>query len=216
MSVPFKPFSTFAIFGSTQSGKTSFIFKVLKNLNELFETNPPKQVIYCYGIYQKLYDQMQNELGNIITFLHGLPSREQIEDLGRDRIHKLIILDDLMSEIASSKTIQDLYTQFSHHLGLSVVLISQNLFQQGKASRTIAINTSYLILMKSMRTASQISYLGRQLYPGKPGLLEQIYTDCMSVPYGYLIIDCNPHSDDKYRLRSHIFPGENTVIYQPI
>jgi hypothetical protein len=31
--------------------------------------------------------------------------------------------------------------------------------------------------------------------------------------YGYLVIDMHPTSNDKYRLRTDVFPGEDCIIY---
>ena len=39
-------------------------------------------------------------------------------------------------------------------------------FCQGKFSRTISLNTNYLILFKNPRDNNQISVLARQMYPG--------------------------------------------------
>ena len=65
-----------------------------------------------------------------------------------------------------------------------------------------------------MRNRSQIGYLGRELFPKNPNMLLESYEDCMKDSYGYLIVDLNPHSDDKYRLRTHIFPGQDVLIYK--
>ena len=69
--------------------------------------------------------------------------------------------------------------------------------------------------MRNLRAASQISHLGRQLYPGKASMLEEVYRDCTQEPYTYLVIDLAPESDDKYRLRTRVFPGEDPVVYIP-
>ena len=130
--------------------------------------------------------------------------------------HALLVLDDLMQEVSNSKDMVDLFCQYSHHMGISVMYVTQNLYQQGKFSRTIALNTHVLVLLKSMRNASQISCFARQLYPNRRGMLEEIYDDCMKTPFGYLIVDLNPSSVDLYRLRTHIFPEEYPpVIYMP-
>lgn len=94
--------------------------------------------------------------------------------------------------------------------------MTQNLFQRGSRSRTIALNTYYLVLMKNVRDASQIAFLGRQLFPGHSNFLLEAYADATKSPYGYLLVDTSPHSEDKYRLRTHIFPGEDPIIYQSL
>jgi hypothetical protein len=44
---------------------------------------------------------------------------------------KLIFLDDLLNE-AYSREVCDLFMKDGHHRNLSVILITQNLFHQGK------------------------------------------------------------------------------------
>lgn len=94
--------------------------------------------------------------------------------------------------------------------------MTQNLFQRGSRSRIIALNTYYLVLMKNVRDASQIAFLGRQLFPGHSNFLTEAYAYATKSPYGYLLVDTSPHSEDKYRLRTHIFPGEDPIIYQSL
>ena len=212
--IPFHPCSSMCIAGCTGSGKTHWVFRLLKNLPAMYANDPPHSVLYCYGVYQPLFDDMEKQVPNL-TFQQGLPSRQNIEDLTQDGRHHLLILDDLMSEVAASKTVQDLFCQFCHHRNVSVIYITQNIFQQGKCARSIALNTYYLILMRTLRAASQISHLGRQLYPGNGNMLEEIYRDCTQEPYSYLVIDLSPQSEDKYRLRTRIFPDEDPVVYIP-
>ena len=178
----------------------------------MFGDIPTDKILYCYGIYQPLFDQMKKDVPNL-SFHHGLPDVEDIETLSGG--HALLILDDLMQEVVNSKTMQDLFCQYCHHMGISVMFLTQNLFQQGKCARTIALNTHVLVLMKNMRNASQIAHFARQLYPNRKGMLEEVYEDCMKTTYGYLVIDMSPHTDDRYRLRTHIFPGEHTIVYIP-
>ena len=171
--------------------------------------------MYCYGVHQKLFEEMEKDLGDFIHFHRGLPSQEQIEQFTPNSAHRLIVIDDLVSEVTKSQTMQDLFCQFCHHRNLSVMFITQNLFQQGKCARTIALNTHYIILLKNMRNRSQISHLGRQLFPGKSHMLDEVYEDCMKEPYSYLVVDTSPHSQDENRLHMHIFPGECPVVYSP-
>ena len=211
--IPFKPCSTFCIVGCTGSGKTYWVRSLLQNLQDMFET-APVSVMYCYSVHQKLFQDMENEFHSFINFHNGLPSQEEIEEFSQDGIHRLIILDDLMTEVTKSQTIQDLFCVFCHHKCLSVIFISQNLYQQGKNARGIGLNTHYYVLLKNMRNRSQIAHLGRELFPKNPKILLESYEDCMKEPYGYLVVDISPHSDDAYRLRSHVFPGEDPVIYR--
>ena len=88
----------------------------------------------------------------------------------------------------------------------------QNLYQGGKCAHTITLNTSALVLMKSMRNASQICFLATQLYSGNIGFMMGAYQYAMKEAYGYLVIDISPSADDLYRLRAYIFLDEDTMV----
>ena len=105
-----------------------------------------------------------------------------------------------------------LFTQGTHHRCVSVILITQNLFPRGKHARTIALNTWYLVLMKNLRDTSQVSVLGRQLYPGKTKGFMEAYQDALT--HGYMVVDMSPHAENQYRIRTRIFPDEDTIVYQ--
>lgn len=72
-----------------------------------------------------------------------------------------------------------------------------------------------MVLMRNVRGASQISHLGRQLFPGKSKALTQAYDDVMKNVYAYLLVDVSPMGDDRYRLRTAIFPDKDTIVYVP-
>ena len=202
------------ISGATQSGKTYFVHKLLQNIKGMFSGEDISQILYCYGIYQSIFDKMEENIPNF-TLHEGLPSKEDIDNFSEKRKHLLVILDDLMSEVGQSHEMERLFTQGCHHRNLNVIFITQNIFQQAKCSRTIALNTHYLGLFRNLRDASQVSHLGRQLFPGKGQVLVDAYQEATRLPYGYLVIDVSPHSQDQYRLRTRILPGDDPIIYTP-
>jgi len=198
--------------GATGSGKTRWVFRLLQHLHGMYTENPPVEILYCYGIYQPLFDEMKRTLPHF-TLHQGLPSPQELDEYTRDGQHRLVILDDLMQQVIKNDQMELLFTQGCHHRRLSVIFITQNLMPQGKNSRNIALNTWYLVLLKNMRDTSQIAYLGRQIFPGKKNYLVEAYEDSMK--YGYLMIELSPHADDQLRVRSRVFPGEDPVIYLP-
>jgi len=76
----------------------------------------------------------------------------------------LIILDDLLND-AYSKDVCDLFTKGSHHRKISVFLITQNLFHQGKFCRDFSLNAKYIVVLKNVRDREQFSHLARQVLP---------------------------------------------------
>ena len=214
MTLPFEPCSSICISGQTGSGKTQWVYKFLTHINDMYSQDPPSKILYCYGIHQDLFEQMERSVPHFYS-KQGLPTVEELDAFTRDKRHKLIIIDDLMHEVMQNKDMELLFTQGTHHKCVSVILITQNLYPGGKHARTIALNTWYMVLMKNLRDVSQVSILGRQLYPGKSKGFLQVYEDALnSEKYGYFVVDMSPHAEDRYRLRTRIFPQEDPIIYR--
>jgi hypothetical protein len=150
-----------------------------------------------------------------ITFLKGLPTMEVVEDIIADDCHNLIVLGNLMHRVVQD--MEMLFTQGCHHRRLSVIFITQNIFRRGYQSRTIALNTTYMVLMTNIRDVSQVATLGRQLFPEHSSVDAELRRCTVQMsPYNYLALDMSLHSDDKYRLRTNVFPGEDTFTFQTV
>jgi hypothetical protein len=72
----------------------------------------------------------------------------------------------------------------------------------------MSLNSHYIVMFKNPRDAHQISILGRQMHPGKSRFLVEAFKDATAKPYGYLLIDLKPDTDEKYRIRTNIFPDD--------
>ena len=77
------------------------------------------------------------------------------------------------------------------------------------------LNSHYLVLSKNPRDVGQISILGRQTFSnGK--FLEESFKDATSRPYGYLLVDLKPDTEEQLRVRTNIFPDEvPQYVYVP-
>ena len=107
-----------------------------------------------------------------------------------------------------------LFTREVHHGRISVIMISQNVYHQSRYSRTISLNTSYLILMKTCRDLQQIHFLSRQMFPGTPKRLVEAHEDATRLPRGYLVVNnLTSSGDEDVRLSTSILPGETLVLY---
>src|SRR5712691_6856744 len=110
--------------------------------------------------------------------------------------------------------VEKIFTRMSHHRNISVIYITQNMFPKNKHARTISLNSHYMVLFKNPRDAGQFSILARQMYPAAGSRFAiEAYKDATSVPFGYLLVDLKPDTDEQYRLRSNIFPDETTSVY---
>lgn len=72
---------------------------------DMFEHSPPN-VLYCYGIYQDMFRDMEKTLP-YIKFYEGLPNSEQLKSLKENSI---IILEDLARCIVNSQDMEELFT----------------------------------------------------------------------------------------------------------
>ena len=201
---------TISITGQTGSGKTSFVRRLLQNKALLFDPEPT-EVMYCYGIYQKAYEEMEQEMP-FIRFHGGLPKESQINEFSNINEHKILIADDLMEKMMKSGEMGDLFTRGSHHKNITVIYINQNLYCPGKHARTISLNTQYLSIHRNGRDVNTMKVLGRQL--GIGNALHEAYMDAHREPFSYLIVDLSPYSDEQYKLVTKIFPGEDTIVYK--
>ena len=123
----------------------------------------------------------------------------------------MLVVDGLMAETDSRVT--KLFAKGSHHQNTSVLYLVQNLFHKNKESRTISLNTHYMVLFKNPRDKTQIVHLAKQMYPGQTKFLQEAFADATSVPYGYLLVDLRQNTPEHMRLRTTIFPGETQYVY---
>ena len=94
-----------------------------------------------------------------------------------------------------------------------MIFIVQNLFGKNKEQRTISLNSHYILLFKNPRDASQITHLGKQMYPSKVKYIQESFKDATQMPNGYLLLDLQQETPDHLRLQTHIFPTEQQVVY---
>ena len=194
---------TAIVAGPTGCGKTIFTLKLTSEAAKMI-TPAPQRVIWCYGTYQDIFDNYPN-----IEFIEGLPDLQLFDGITRT----LLVIDDLMTETDDS--VVKIFTKISHHKSVSILYLTQNLFYKSKQNRTISLNTHYMVLFKNVRDATQVTNLAKQMYPGKFKFMVEAFRDATSMPYGYLIVDMKPDLDDRFRLRTHIFPDELQNVYVP-
>jgi hypothetical protein len=189
--------------GPTGSGKSVFTFRLITEADSLI-TPPPEKIVYCYGEYQEIFKNFPH-----VTFNEGLPDVSQFD--GKKRT--LLILDDLMSK--ANDDVSDIFTKISHHRNVSVIFLTQNLFYKSKQSRTMSLNSHYLVLFKNPRDALQVATLGRQMYPNNNKFLVEAFKDATDKPHGYLLLDLRADTLEKFRVRTNIFAGEVQNVYNP-
>lgn len=153
--------------GPTNSGKTTFIKRLLENAPLMFK-EVPSYIMYCYGsVWQPIFSEMQRSIDGII-FHKGVPSKEDLVEVrGDDTRHMICVLDDLLHDLANNQLAQELVCVSSHHLNMTVCLVGHNIYEKGKVMRTLSLNIHYYILFENRRDSEQILRFGRQVFPHK-------------------------------------------------
>ena len=192
-----------AVVGPSGSGKTYLIFNMLQGRS--FYPAFPK-IYYFYKEFQDTFTAMQRKIPHI----------EFIKYSGLDRTKKfsdcLLIYDDSCEEIFNDKEFVKIATS-GRHRKLHAIYVKYNLFQQSKWSRTIDLNTTHIVLFKSLRDIQQIEYLGKQLNWLQS--LKDAYKLATAQPYGHLIIDLDPKASQGLRFSSQLIGPEPPIFYIP-
>lgn len=215
---------TMTVSGSTGSGKSEWIQRLLSALEKGVCAPPPQAVAYCYGELNPLVLRMQREQRShadggkrspasppthqLLLLYQGCPSEEQVQQWAqRAEGRLLLILDDLVGSIQPT-FLDTLFTRGSHNWGVSVVLVTQHLFN--RELRVARNNSHYIVLMRNPAGALQVRNLATQLFPGRHAHFMEAYADATRQRYGYLLIDMHPATDEEAtgRLKTHIYPEE--------
>jgi hypothetical protein len=209
MTLAWKHPLTATIAGGTGSGKTVFMAKFLENLNVMLDTEI-EEIIWCYGISQKFHSELADKIRVPIRFLDTLPDIDTITSLHSKP--KILVLDDMQED---SEKFVPLFIRGSHHRNLSIFMLIQNVFGQGKGMRDLSLNSHYLVLFKNPRDQGQIGCLARQIDGQNSKYIIEAYRDATSIPHGYIVFDFKQDTNDDWRIRTKIFPGEENSIYVP-
>ena len=210
--VRFKNPSSFLLAGASQSGKTTFTFNLLRNIHLLFEKPECRQhVIYFYNQEQDGFELFAKE-EIVHAWVNALPSLAEIES--RTARFKstggcVVVIDDFADEV--NKETLTMFTQKCHHNNFVLILLSQNIFCQNPWFRPISLNSTYVVMFKNPRDASQISCFAKQFAPGGVSWVVNAFRDATRRPHSYLLFDSHQQTPDVLRIRSNIMPHELPV-----
>lgn len=207
--------ATVIVCGGTGSGKTIITRSILEHHDSVLIGAPrvPK-VVWCYGIEQPVF---RKPVRNVrLLYNEGLIDEEFVRSARPD----IVVVDDMMTEKSDDRFMHNLFVKISHHLNVTVVFITQNLYAKGQVN--LKRNAHYLLMMRNPSDKSQIATLGRQLFPRRKALLDHFYEsydDATKDKFGYLLIDVSPSSDERQKLKTNILPDRSgrlaVTVYQP-
>ena len=191
-----------SLVGPSDSGKTYSIHEWL----EVGSFQPEfVKICFLYQHPQPLYDVMQKEFDNL-EFAQGVQI-EFINSLRNNGTKYLLVFDDSCADICSSKEFVDNATA-GRHRGFSTIYNKHNLFYQTKLGSDVELQNTHIVLFKSPRDVHQVATLSVQL--GLGSAVVAWYRDATTVPFGLLLIDLSPRTDDRLRYctNSGIIPSK--------
>lgn len=211
MTLPLETPFTLIVSGPSSSGKTCWVTHLLNNMDCMIE-KPIHRIIWCYA-EESSVRPIQNCLKEAqlkkIKFIQGIPENFDNPD---DKA-TLIVIDDLMLD-SFNKQICSLFIKGSHHLNMSIILITQNIFHGGKYCRDISLNAKYICIFKSPRDGSQFRYLAQQIFPEGASSLYNVYKKITEErAFSYLFIDLTQKAHHLLRFRTNIFDKDYSIVY---
>lgn len=195
------PFSML-VAGSSQTGKTEWVSRVLKTSASLYSKSPGP-VYYFYNQWQDVFDTLEEEIK--ADFRRGMPSMSFFKDIAGK--NATVVIDDMIHHVTEETS--ELFTVgCSRHL-VNIIFITQNLFDKNKFFRTISLNCKYFCIRKNPRDSSSINHFSRQVFPSNGSFLTKVYRDVTSLkPFSYIFFDASQTTPENLRTRSDIF-GED-------
>ena len=196
------------------SGKSTWVKRLLDNAASMISP-PPARFIWLYKRWQPLYTEIVQSMP-CVNFTQGIPSGIKNETFFDVRFPTLIIIDDLMKNATGDDDVCELFTEGAHHRNLSVICLLQNMFYKAKGTRTMNLNSQYLVLFKNPRDIQQIAFLARQMYASDWKKFLEAYKEAVSKPFGYLLVDLKQETPESLRLKTEIFGSqmENPGVYK--
>jgi len=145
--------------GPSGPGMSSFFILFLQKFDVLStEQKFGDSVVWCYCEMSAIHPRQQ--LPANINFNAGKPDASG-DARGE---HWPLILDDLLNDVYSKQAC-DLFTRGSHHLNISVILITQILLFEGRSCMDISLNDHHIVSLKNVRDMKQFRYLSNQGIP---------------------------------------------------
>lgn len=227
------------VVGPSQSGKSRLVQGLVEEMPDWFDVKF-RMCFYLHpaselssGIRNSHIQPLQTACAKYDVPFRNISANtdEFLRQLERmDQQHRLLIIDDMQTQITDSPKWADVFVRLSHHIFLSVILISQN-FYSGKHGPAIRRNCTEFVLFKSLRDKNYIANIANDLLRGNVHFLEKCFTwlaENMQDSYSrYIVIDRNEGSDPHlprnhlayFGVKTNLFKnpetGQRQVVYFP-
>ena len=154
---------------------------------------------------------MQSSVGKEIQFIRGLPGFK--EDLGEIdlKFYNVLVFDDLMAQATDSPLVSFLFTQ-GRHRNTSVILLLQNMFQEGKFNTDVIRNAQYMALFRSPSDRKQIGIIAERMFDKNRLRFMSTYFQETERAFGYIFVDSRPETPIDKKVLSGIFGSSRRYL----
>ena len=230
VTLPFTHPFVMTITGPTQCGKTMWINKLIENIDVMVVPTPDK-ALFLYTTFQPIYDEIKknvaekNETSSLkeIKFIdcnNGIPT---VADLRKNFGYQtLLILDDLMINAANAtnsgiaaenmKNLNNFVCRDSHHHDMFVIFVCQDIGYKDGVLKTLRKNMHYHVVFVNHNDYSTFSIITHNKKISD-GTFKRVYDDIKEDKHGYVVFDGKNDSYGNCRIRTGVFPQDNTYVY---
>ncbi len=132
-----------------------------------------------------------------------------------------VIFDDLMTEMADTNIVADMFSKVSTHSNTSVINITQNLFHKGKGSSiSIYRNAKILVLFESRNDSSITRNLAQKFAsPSHPFKKLFDFFNDVTRKYRYIVCRGNFHTPEEIKFSTaytSLNPVRHIKVVQPV
>ena len=136
-----------AIFsGSSQSGKTHMIGEMLKNQEDIFSSRFDFIKYYYPTFLDEAPVDYHDFIETPISYASGFPTKAEVLAYPKNT---LMIIDDQSDTAVKSDLVSQIFKVISGKKNLSIILVTQNYFMQGRHSREIRNSCNYVGLFRN-------------------------------------------------------------------
>ena len=196
--IPLNTPCTVIVSGPSGVGKSTICEKLLCT-KEAF-SQPIAEICWVYAAHtydSERFGRLKKNAIAPIKFIEDYPA----EDIATNKLftspndaQKILVIDDILTYPRAIKSIFDLFSIYSHHQSITVIVSIHNLSGSTALQRSclnnLLRNTGYLVLFPSRRMLPVIRSLANNYFTGETHRLIQPFNEILSSPgHRYLVVD---------------------------
>jgi hypothetical protein len=204
--------SQIMVAGATRSGKTTLVTNILSNMKLMLDPEP-KDVYWFYAMPSSV--EHVPALLPWVKLRNGAPTEDMINDIIKEGVPKVMVMDDMQQLMGSKKTadmLTDIFTKVSHHGNLTIIFIVQNMYMN-KLIRIREQCGDIVIMGNGVSAAANCMKLGRELAMGNYLVRCMNKARSHKSKYPHLLVSTAANALP-FNVRSGITPGDpNQTFY---